>query len=67
MEQIEIHGIYVTEPISMCRLSIWNIILVGLVNTFMILTGGWIIIQFSGFRKEEPGMCAVSPYLNSPD
>ena len=42
------------------RLTKWNLFLIGIVNLFCILTGGWIIIQFVAFRKEEPSMCAVS-------
>ncbi|XP_025099219.1 uncharacterized protein LOC112567002 [Pomacea canaliculata] len=60
---IPCHILIVATVFPLVWLSIWNIILVGLVNTFMILTGGWIIIQFSGFRKEEPGMCATIEQL----
>ena len=45
------------------RLTKWNLFLIGIVNLFCILTGGWIIIQFVAFRKEEPSMCAVSNSL----
>ncbi|XP_076467119.1 uncharacterized protein LOC143298211 isoform X2 [Babylonia areolata] len=40
-------------------LSLWNVLVVSLMNMFCILTGGWVILQFAAFRKEEPELCRM--------
>ena len=47
------------------RLSVLNIFLIGVVNMYVILTGGLCVIQFSHFRKKELALCLVG-ISNSP-
>ncbi|XP_076444586.1 uncharacterized protein LOC143282735 [Babylonia areolata] len=56
---IPCHILVIGTVIPLLWLSVWNLLLVAIVNLFCILTGGWVIIQFQAFRKEEPVMCAV--------
>ena len=45
------------------RLSVFNLLLIGIINMYVILTGGLCIIQFTYFRKSELKLSIVSiPY-----
>ncbi|KAK7503200.1 hypothetical protein BaRGS_00005465 [Batillaria attramentaria] len=60
---IPCHILMVVTVLPLIWLSAWNLVLVGLVNMFCILTGGWIILQFPAFRMEETALCATVEQL----
>lgn len=43
--------------------SIVTMLLMALINAFVLLTGAWMIIQFTIFRKQEAEMCVVTEKL----
>ncbi|XP_033741043.1 uncharacterized protein LOC117327911 [Pecten maximus] len=43
--------------------SIMSMLLMALINAFVLLTGAWMIIQFTIFRKQEAEMCVVTEKL----
>lgn len=34
-----------------------------MMNSFILLTGGWILLQMIIFRKQEPEVCVVSQFF----
>ncbi|OWF37662.1 hypothetical protein KP79_PYT07874 [Mizuhopecten yessoensis] len=43
--------------------SLLSMLLMALINAFVLLTGAWMIIQFTIFRKQEAEMCVVTEKL----
>ena len=37
-----------------------NLLLMVMMNSFILLTGGWALLQMIIFRKQEPEVCVVS-------
>lgn len=49
--------------IEYLRVSIVNLLLMIMMNSFILLTGGWILLQMIIFRKQEPEVCVVSQFF----
>ncbi|XP_048239676.1 uncharacterized protein LOC124140327 [Haliotis rufescens] len=51
---IPCHILVFVSVLPLIWLSLWNVFLIGAINAYVILTGGWIILLFVAFRTEEP-------------
>ncbi|ESP03990.1 hypothetical protein LOTGIDRAFT_230266 [Lottia gigantea] len=60
---IPVHIYMLVTVFPLLWLSLWNFFLLLAVNGALILTAGWILLQFVSFRKEEPIFCQVIEQL----
>lgn len=69
MNRSSLNGIECTDSgvlsllIEYLRVSIVNLLLMIMMNSFILLTGGWILLQMIIFRKQEPEVCVVSQFF----
>ncbi|XP_046580013.1 uncharacterized protein LOC124287567 [Haliotis rubra] len=56
---IPCHILVFVSVLPLIWLSLWNVFLIGAINAYVILTGGWIILLFPAFRTEEPVLAQV--------
>ncbi|XP_060085782.1 uncharacterized protein LOC132565172 [Ylistrum balloti] len=60
---IPCHILVLYSFIPLLWVSIMSMLLMALINAFVLLTGAWMIIQFTIFRKQEAEMCVVTEKL----
>nr|KAI8758437.1 hypothetical protein BgiMline_009061 [Biomphalaria glabrata] len=53
------HTYILASVVPLLWLSGWHSLLIALVNLFVILTAGWVLLQFKAFRMEEPTIASV--------
>lgn len=69
MNRSSLNGIECTDSgvlsllIEYLRVSVVNLLLMIMMNSFILLTGGWILLQMIIFRKQEPEVCVVSQFF----
>ncbi|XP_067674659.1 uncharacterized protein [Haliotis asinina] len=60
---IPCHILVFASVLPLIWLSLWNVFLIGAINAYVILTGGWIILLFPAFRTEEPVLAQMIEQL----
>lgn len=60
---IPCHILVLYSFVPLLWVSVMSMMLMILINAFVLLTGAWIIIQFTIFRKQEAEMCVVTEKL----
>ncbi|CAL1543052.1 unnamed protein product, partial [Lymnaea stagnalis] len=53
------HTYVLASVLPLLWLSGWHFLLIVMVNLFVIMTAGWVLLQFKAFRMEEPTLAAI--------
>ncbi|CAG5134349.1 unnamed protein product [Candidula unifasciata] len=60
---IPTHVYVLASVVPLLWLSLWHFFLVALINLFVVLTAGWVLLQFKAFRMEEPTLAVMTEQL----